>query len=689
MPTDPVCGMFVSEDSELYTDIDGKRYYFCSKSCMDRFKSPEIEARKLKRKLTVGWVFSIIIMTMMYFTSNFQYKDYILLLFAIPVQFYSGLNFYSGAAQSIKNKSSNMDLLITIGTLTAFCFSLFVTIFPDAIHGASVYYDASSFIITLILTGTFIENLSKRRANGSAVKLLELMPDRVHVIINDKEVEKPRNEVDVGELILVKPGEIIPVDGVVRSGASEIDQSMITGEQDPVLVSKDSNIFSGSRNLNGALQVEVLKKSSDSTVNRIYDLIQGAISGRVKIQKVADTFASVFVPVVLSVGAASGLFWYFYLSSVSNGLDIEIAILAFVSVVVIACPCAIGLAGPITLLISSSVSSQNGIVVKNPSSIERMSKATTVLFDKTGTLTESQPEILGIEPQLSVDSSELISIAASMERFSTHPVGKAIYSYAVRENIPLQEVHDFMETPGTGVEGTINGIKVKVQRSKDSGISSVLVKRGDEEIGNIKLSYSIRKTAKQAVSDLKGLGLKVGMVTGDSVNEAKRVGSLLGLDLIHAELKPEEKSKVISEYQERGEYVVFVGDGINDSIALETADAGFAMSTGSDIAKDTGDIILINDDLTNVPASIVISRDTVSKVRQNIGWAIGYNTVLIPVAAGVLVPFFSLSIYSFLPILSALAMGLSSTSVVMNSLLLKGKIGKDLNAKLQKKLPEV
>lgn len=689
MPTDPVCGMFVSEDSELYTDIDGKRYYFCSKSCMDRFKSPEIESRKLKRKLTVGWVFSIIIMTMMYFTSNFQYKDYILLLFAIPVQFYSGLNFYSGAAQSIKNKSSNMDLLIAIGTLTAFFFSLFVTIFPDAIHGASVYYDASSFIITLILTGTFIENLSKRRANGSAVKLLELMPDRVHVIINDKEVEKPRNEVDVGELILVKPGEIIPVDGVVRSGASEIDQSMITGEQDPVLVSKDSNIFSGSRNLNGALQVEVLKKSSDSTVNRIYDLIQGAISGRVKIQKVADTFASVFVPVVLSVGAASGLFWYFYLSSVSNGLDIEIAILAFVSVVVIACPCAIGLAGPITLLISSSVSSQNGIVVKNPSSIERMSKATTVLFDKTGTLTESQPEILGIEPQLSVDSSELISIAASMERFSTHPVGKAIYSYAVRENIPLQEVHDFMETPGTGVEGTINGIKVKVQRSKDSGISSVLVKRGDEEIGNIKLSYSIRKTAKQAVSDLKGLGLKVGMVTGDSVNEAKRVGSLLGLDLIHAELKPDEKSKVISEYQERGEYVVFVGDGINDSIALETADAGFAMSTGSDIAKDTGDIILINDDLTNVPASIVISRDTVSKVRQNIGWAIGYNTVLIPVAAGVLVPFFSLSIYSFLPILSALAMGLSSTSVVMNSLLLKGKIGKDLNAKLQKKLPEV
>ena len=689
MPTDPVCGMFVSEDSELYTDIDGKRYYFCSKSCMDRFKSPEIESRKLKRKLTVGWVFSIIIMTMMYFTSNFQYKDYILLLFAIPVQFYSGLNFYSGAAQSIKNKSSNMDLLIAIGTLTAFFFSLCVTIFPDAIHGASVYYDASSFIITLILTGTFIENLSKRRANGSAVKLLELMPDRVHVIINDKEVEKPRNEVDVGELILVKPGEIIPVDGVVRSGASEIDQSMITGEQDPVIVSKDSNIFSGSRNLNGALQVEVLKKSSDSTVNRIYDLIQGAISGRVKIQKVADTFASVFVPVVLSVGAASGLFWYFYLSSVSNGLDIEIAILAFVSVVVIACPCAIGLAGPITLLISSSVSSQNGIVVKNPSSIERMSKATTVLFDKTGTLTESQPEILGIEPQLSVDSSELISIAASMERFSTHPVGKAIYSYAVRENISLQEVHDFMETPGTGVEGTINGIKVKVQRSKDSGISSVLVKRGDEEIGNIKLSYSIRKTAKQAVSDLKGLGLKVGMVTGDSVNEAKRVGSLLGLDLIHAELKPEEKSKVISEYQERGEYVVFVGDGINDSIALETADAGFAMSTGSDIAKDTGDIILINDDLTNVPASIVISRDTVSKVRQNIGWAIGYNTVLIPVAAGVLVPFFSLSIYSFLPILSALAMGLSSTSVVMNSLLLKGKIGKDLNAKLQKKLPEV
>lgn len=689
MPTDPVCGMFVSEDSQLYSDIDGKRYYFCSKSCMDRFKSPEAEAARLKHKLAVGWVFSIIIMAVMYLTSNFQYKDYLLLLFAIPVQFYSGLNFYTGAAESIKNKSSNMDLLIAIGTLTAFFFSLFVTIFPDAISGASVYYDASSFIITLILTGTFIENLSKRRANGSAAKLLEMMPEKVHVIINNEEVEKPRNEVDVGELLIVRPGEIIPVDGVVRSGESEIDQSMVTGEQDPVFVSKDSNVFSGSKNLNGALNIEVLKKSSDSTVNRIYELIQGAISGRVKIQKVADAFASVFVPVVLTVATISGLFWYFYLSSVSNGLDIEIAVLAFVSVVVIACPCAIGLAGPITLLISSSVSSQNGIVIKNSGAIERMSKATIVLFDKTGTLTESQPSILSIEPSGSVDSSELVSIAASLEKFSTHPIGRAIYLYAMKENMPLNEVHGFMEIPGSGVEGKINGINIEVKRAKDSGISSVSVRRGDEEIGKIKLSYNIRTTAGKAVSNLKKLGLKVGMVTGDSIGEAERIAGLLGIDLIHAELKPEEKSGVITGYQEKGEYVVFVGDGINDSIALETADAGFAMSSGSDIAKDAGDIILINDDLTNVPASIVISRDTVSKVRQNIGWAIGYNTILIPIAAGILVPVFSLGIYSFLPILSALAMGLSSTSVVLNSLLLKKRIGKDLNIILDKQSPNI
>ena len=682
MPTDPVCGMFVSDDSQLYADLEDRRYYFCSKSCMEQFRSPEAELGRLKRKLIVGWIFSTAIISITYLSGHFNYKDYLLLILAVPVQFYSGLNFYAGAFESLKNRSSNMDLLIAIGTLTAFFFSLFVTVLPHAIKGASVYYDASSFIITLILTGTFIENISKNKANGSAIKLLEMMPDKVRVIENNNEIEKARNEVQIGETVLVKPGEIIPVDGVVGSGQSEIDQSLITGEQVPIFVSAESKVYSGSKNLNGALYIKVLQSSSDSMVNRIYDLIRSAISGRVKIQRVADAFAAVFVPVVLVIATISGIFWYFYLSSISNPLSLEIAVLAFVSVVVIACPCAIGLAGPITLLISSNISSRNGILIKNSGAIERLSKATIVLFDKTGTLTERDPEVLDIKAEEPYDPDKLVSIAASIERYSTHPVGRAVFLQAMKKGISLVDAKDFREIPGFGVEGIIDGAKIELKRGLNPGSPSVTVYSNGENIGQITLSYNIRKSAKEAVSSLKNIGLKVGMLSGDSRQETERVGNLMEIETIHSELKPEEKSKVIMEYQEKGEYVVFAGDGINDSIALETADAGFAMSSGSDIAKDTGDILLLNDDLGNVPASIIISRNTVSKVKQNIGWAIGYNAILIPVAAGLLVPVFGLSVYSFLPILGALAMGLSSTSVVMNSLLLKKKIGKDMDKHL-------
>ncbi|MHB1440176.1 MAG: heavy metal translocating P-type ATPase [Cuniculiplasma sp.] len=682
MPTDPVCGMFVSEDSDLFSDVDGKRYYFCSKSCKDKFSSPEKEARRLRNKLIVGWVFSIPVIVITYVIFPFPMKDYLLLFLAIPVQFYSGFDFYIGAYQSIRSRSGNMDLLIAMGTATAFSFSLIVTVFPQLITGSSVFYDASTFIITLILTGSYIESRTKLRANSSAQKLLGMIPNVSHVLINEQIVDVKTNEVKPGDLILLKPGEIVPLDGVVRYGKSEVDQSMLTGEQEPIFVEVNSSVFSGTRNLNGAITLEVTKSGKDSTVNQIYDLIQSAISGRARVQKVADAFSSIFVPIVISAAVISGLFWYLYLSSLSYALSSEIAILAFVSVVVVACPCAIGLAGPISLLISSNFASENGIIIKNTSSLDRVSRGTLALFDKTGTLTESDPTILSTQiDNKEIGESGLFSIAASLETYSNHPIGKAICKFAEEKGYDLMKADNFRENPGTGTEGEIQGIKYSVARSKtgEGEGSCVSVVRGGNEIGRITLSYRIRPNAFSAIEKLKLLGFRVGMVTGDSRSEGERVGNKLGIDFIHCEMLPDQKADIIKQYQEKGEFVLFTGDGINDSVALETADAGIAMSGGSDIAKDSGDIIILNDNLENVASAVIIGRDTISKVKQNIGWAIGYNSILIPIAAGILVPFFGFSIYSFLPILAALAMGMSSTSVVLNSLLLRGKIRRHMS----------
>ncbi|MCL4359098.1 MAG: cation-translocating P-type ATPase, partial [Candidatus Thermoplasmatota archaeon] len=506
MPTDPVCGMYVPGSSSIFAVVDGEKIYFCSKSCMQEYTSPNEKEKSLRYRLAVAWTFSIPILLITYFF-QFAYRDYVLLLLALPVQFYSGYAFYQGAFMAIKSRSGNMDLLITIGTVTAFVFSLFITIFPEAIISAGIYFDASAFIITLILTGNYVENSTKKRANSSASRLVDMIPATSHFITDTGDVEdRKTSEISAGDRILVKPGEMFPCDGKIYEGVTEVDQSILTGEQEPVVKRVGDAVFSGTSNLNGSVRMEVSKTGKNTTVGQIYDLIRRASTGRANVQKIADRFSAIFIPIVLTVAVASAIFWLIFLSYAGSPYSVEIAVLSFVSVVVIACPCAIGLAGPITMLISSSISSENGIVVKNAGSMDRLAKATRVVFDKTGTLTSSDPEISSTTVIGSMKESDLLALGAALEMNSNHPVARAITNEAKRRNLSLKKCTEIKETPGTGIEGIVDGKKIGVARSIQQSGSAVDILVNGVTMGSIRLEYPLRDSAKEAINQLQSMG---------------------------------------------------------------------------------------------------------------------------------------------------------------------------------------
>ena len=411
MPTDPVCGMFVPDTSNLKLTKDGRDYFFCSTDCLNKFKSPEEQVRAIRWKLTVAWLFSVPVLALTYIP-GIAFKPWILLVLTLPVQFYSGIGFYRGAYESIRNRMGNMDILITLGTLTAFFYSFVVTFDPLLISHSSTYYDASAFIITLILTGNFIETITKKSAGDAASKLLELIPGTAHKVVGDDILEVPSDSIKEGDTVLIKPGEILSADGVVSEGSADVDASTITGEQEPVLATVGSRVISGTKNLNGTLKIKVLRSGSNSTIRKIYDMLQAATSGRARIQRIADVFSLYFVPVVLIAACISAALWVYFISVGQTG-QWDIPVLAFVSVVVIACPCAIGLAAPITMLISSTFSYENGLIVKNTGALDRISRVTRVIFDKTGTLTRTLPKVSEIHS--SIGQEQMIAFASTVE----------------------------------------------------------------------------------------------------------------------------------------------------------------------------------------------------------------------------------------------------------------------------------
>ena len=682
MPTDPVCGMFVPDTSRLkYTD-EGNTYYFCSRDCLERFSNPGKQSADLRNRLLIGVIFAIPVLIITYVVHASYFRDLILLLLAAPVQFYSGSVFYRGSVHSLRERTANMDILITLGSTTAYVFSAFVSIVHISGTGpGEVYFDASSAIVTLILVGQYLESRSKMKSDMTARGLLDLLPDRIHIVTGDEVNDRDFSDVRPGDTVRILPGERIPCDGTVLKGSTEVDESIISGEQKPTLKTAGDTVISGSLSLNGSIDVRVEAIGKGSSIDEINGLISRAGMGRTSYQRISDRFSSLFVPVIILSASVTAVSWYVFLSLVGYPSPILISVLAFVSVVVIACPCAIGLATPISLIVASDTALSSGTIIRNPGSIERLSKIDTVILDKTGTITEASPAISEIVCN-GMKENELLTLAMSVESYSTHPYAKALISECLKRGlkaIPATEIH---ETPGVGISGICNGLKVEIMADRRSDASGFSVFIDGIERGSMKLAYNLKEGAVEGIKRLHEYGIGVHIVSGDTEEEVRKVFSSTGADSYISRSSPEKKERVVREAQEKGHYVLFLGDGINDAAAIASADVGCTVSDGTDIAKARSDIVFLSGNVDSIFSAIIIARSTVRKIRQNIIYAIAYNVALVPVAAGVFVPLFGLIIFSYLPFLSAIAMGFSSTSVVLNSLRLRKTIRSKLPASL-------
>lgn len=686
MAKDPICGMYVDETSATIKSVlGGRTYYFCSTGCKEQFDAPEVALRKNKIATSVAWALGIPILVITYL--KFTDSNYLLLGMAVVVQFYPGMRFYRGLVDGFRSRSTNMDTLIAIGTTTAFVYSAFLVIAHSGAQGVNVYFDASALIIALIRTGGLMEELTKERAANATLRLMELQPSTAHLLKEGKETVVPVEEVESGDLVVVRPGEKVPVDGIVRDGGSEVDQSLVTGETLPVPVAPGDKVIGGSINTTGSFTVEATSVGRDSALSKIIEMVTVAKEGRASIQKLADRVSSYFVPIVVTAALASSLSWYFL-----GRVGLTFSILAFVSVIVVACPCALGIATPAALMVGAGKGSESGILIKGGEALEISRKVDTIVLDKTGTITYGMPSVTGIHPSEGFSDELFGSLFASIEAGSEHPVAKAASRYAKEQGLEVRQVSDFRSMPGIGVSGTIDSsvcwavrpsavssmtggqvsetLQRRIALAEEKGHTVVVVGREKGVAGYVELEDSIKPGVRQAIELMHGMGLEVIMLTGDNERTAKLVSSRAGISKYLAGLKPDEKQQVISRLQSEGHVVAMVGDGVNDAPSLALADLGIAIGSGTDVAKSSGNMILMKNDLSDVATAIMLGRKTLSKIKQNLFWAFAYNAVLIPVAAGVLVPFFGIGMYGYLPILAALAMAFSSTTVVTNSLML-------------------
>lgn len=699
MAKDPVCGMFVEEKADsLKYAVDGKEYFFCAKTCLDEFTAPEKELKKLSRKIAISVALTIPI-TILTYISVFplELNNYILLVLTTPVQFWVGWRFYQGLWNSIKAKASNMDALIAIGTSAAYFYSAIVTIFPSSFPYEGVYFETAAIIITLILTGRLLESRTKEKASHAVRKLLDLQPRMARVIRKEsgfnKEVEIPIEQVEQGEILIIRPGERIPTDGKIVEGSSSVDESAITGESIPVDKIIGDEVIGGTINKNGLLKVEATKVGQDTVLSQIIKLVEEARTGKAPMQRMADQVAKYFVPAIILIAIGAGLGWYFV-----GGIGLTFSILAFVSVMIIACPCALGIATPAALMMGAGKGAENGILFKGGEYLEIARKVNTVVFDKTGTLTKGKPEVIDVitlssSNDASEQKSRLLRLAAIAESGSEHPLGQAVVRKAREQDKHLVLPNpDFFEArSGHGLRATYSShtilignrklmeeydmpitesIDFKLAELEDKGKTATLVSIDNKLSGIIAIADTIKDNAVDAINSLKSMGIQVIMLTGDNQRTANAIGSRLGIDRVIAQVLPQQKEEEISKLKSEGRIVAMVGDGINDAPALATANLGIALGSGTDVAKETGGIILIKDDLRDVVTALDLGKKTVSKIKQNLFWAFAYNTGLIPVAAGILVPFLGPQVYSWLPFLAAGAMAMSSVTVVSNSLLL-------------------
>ena len=612
--------------------------------------------------------------------------NWLFLALATPVQFYTGWDYYTGGWKSLKNGSANMDVLVAMGSSVAYFYSLSLLLYP--VLGKHVYFETSAVIITLIKLGKMLESRTKGKTGGAIRKLMGLRPKTATILDNGKEKEILLSRVKVGDVVIVRPGESIPVDGVVLEGESSVDESMLTGEPLPVDKGSGDKITGGTINGEGRLKFEATRVGKDTALARIIRLVQEAQGSKAPIQALADRVAAVFVPGVIGIALATFVLWWVI------GGEFVASMIRMVAVLVIACPCALGLATPTAIMAGTGKGAEKGVLFKNSEALEMATKLDTIVMDKTGTITMGKPSVVNVivSDSFIKDEKELLRIGASVERGSEHPVGRAIVKEAEARGIDLFEPEEFKALRGLGVQANIKGQEVlvgkpnwfdemdlnlddakdQIRSLQEQGKTVMLVVVDRELAGLIAVADTIKPESRDAISELHEVHLKVAMLTGDNTQTAKAIASEVNIDEVFAEVRPEEKSSKIKELQDKGEKVGMVGDGINDAPALAQADVGLAIGTGTDVAIETADVILASGNLTGVSRAINLSRATMKTVKQNLFWAFFYNVMLIPVAAGALYPFEFLPgfLRQLHPILAALAMAVSSITVVSNSLLL-------------------
>ncbi len=677
MAKDPVCGMYVEETPEALRTIQrGTTFYFCCNTCLQTFVAPAEELKFISRMTVLSFALGIpvLLLTWVVILPGWVPQAFLLFVLATPVQFVAGWMFYRGTWHAIRAKAANMDALIATGTTAAWAYSTIV-VFAPGTFPEGIYFDASSLIIGFILLGKLLEHTVRGRASDAVRKLLDLSPKKATVVREGKEMEVAVEEVIPGDMVKVRPGEKIPMDGVITDGQGSVDEKMLTGESMPVDKGTGDEVYGATINQTGMITIRATKVGSDTTLAQIVKLVEEAQAAQAPVQRLADRIAAYFVPVVIlvAVGALSG--WYLL---TANGFLHGFT--AFIAVLIIACPCALGLATPAAIVVGTGKGASNGILLKGGEALERASKVDVVVLDKTGTITVGQPSVTDIVSLAGLSEAQILGLAAAAEAGSEHPIGVAVVRRARERGILIEPATDFRVEPGMGVSAKVAGKQVivgnrnffaekkmefepaeaAVSRLEEGGRTVMTVGLEGSVVGVIAVADTVKPHAREAVGSLKDMDVRVVMLTGDNMRTAKAIADEVGIEEVVAEVLPAQKSGVVKKLMEEGHTVAMVGDGINDAPALAQANVGVAIGSGTDIAIETAGIVLMKSDLRDVAGALRLSRATMSKIRQNLLWAFAYNTVLIPVAAT-----------GFLnPILAGAAMAISSVSVVVNSLTL-------------------
>jgi Cu+-exporting ATPase len=642
--------------------------------------------QRLKYLLATSVALSVPTVLLMWFPIlPMTQNNFLQFLLATPVQFVVGWTFYVGTYKGLRNKTANMDTLVAMGTSTAWIYSTIVTFAPSVFPGAGVFFDTSTMIMSFILLGKLLDAIAKGRTSEAIRKLMGLQAKTARVVRNGEEQEIPVEDVQVGDTVFVRPGEKIPVDGTVVEGYSGVDEKVITGESIPVEKKQGDQVVGATLNKTGVLKFKATKVGKDTVLAQIINMVEDALTSKAPVQRLADIAAGYFVPAIITTATLSALAWYFLTA------DFIFALTVFIAVLIVACPCALGLATPTAIMVGVGKGAENGILIKSGEALETAHKLQAVVFDKTGTLTKGEPEVTDIIPAgnpKTLSETQLLQLAATAEKNSEHPLGEAIVKKASGQGIKVEDPEYFNAIPGQGVEVKHNGdrillgnrklmetsnidvgkLEAEMKALEEDGKTAMLLAVNGKPAGLIAVADTLKENSTEAVKTLRKMGLEVVMITGDNKRTADAIARQAGVDRVLAEVLPGEKAAEIKRLQAEGKVVAMVGDGINDAPALAQANIGIAVGSGTDVALETGDIVLIKNDLRDVVVGIQLSKATMRKIRQNLFWAFFYNIALVPLAAGAFYPILHVL---FDPVYAAAAMASSSVTVVTNASLLK------------------